>query len=125
MSAFQLPRLGSVVWASLEDANGFRKRLPAVVVTATPDITLGKTVRLAAVTTRLPDPLPDDHVLLPWDPSGKARSGLRRKCAAVASWLMDVMVDDLQVAGVLPPNVTNDVLATIARLIPDPPSSVP
>lgn len=60
----RLPQLGSVVWASLEDANGFAKLRPAVVVTATDDIDLGKTVRLAAVTTRLPEPLPDDHVLL-------------------------------------------------------------
>lgn len=79
MTPPRLPRLASVVWASIADANGFRKTRPAVVVTATADIATTKALRLAAVTTRLPDPLPDDHVLLPWDPQGTARSGLRRK----------------------------------------------
>ncbi len=38
MTTARLPQLGSVVWAELEDANGFRKLRPAVVVTATADI---------------------------------------------------------------------------------------
>jgi hypothetical protein len=88
-----------------------------VVVTPTADIAPGKSVRIAAVTTRLPDPLPDDHVLLPWDAQGTARSGLRRKCAAVASWLIEASVDDLQVAGLLPPVIVDDLLDKIAKLI--------
>ncbi len=79
-------QLGSVVWAELEDPNGYRKVRPGVVVTPTADINAGKPVRVVAITTRLPNPLPDDYVLLPWDRQGKARSGLRRRCAAVASW---------------------------------------
>ena len=122
MSIVRLPCLGSVVWAAVEDANGFRKTRPAIVVTATSDIALGKTVRVVAVTTRLPDPLPDDHVLLPWHPQGTARSGLRRKSAAVPSWLMEVSVDDLQVVGVLPPHVIDDLLAKVAANIPQPPA---
>jgi hypothetical protein len=35
VTSTRLPQLGSVVWAELEDANGFRKVRPAVVVTAT------------------------------------------------------------------------------------------
>ena len=85
MSPTRLPQLGSIVWAEVEDANGYRKVRPVVVVTPTADIQAGKPVRVVAITTRLPDPLPEDHVLLPWDQQGKARSGLRRRCAAVAS----------------------------------------
>src|SRR5713226_1360039 len=96
MSPTRLPQLGSVVWAELEDANGFRKVRPAVVVTTTADIAAGKPVRLVAITTRLPHPLPDDHVLLPWDRQGKARSGLRRRCAAVARWQVEIPVGDVQ-----------------------------
>ena len=83
MSPSRLPQLGSVVWVELADANGFCKVRPAVVVSATADIAAGQPVRVVAITTRLPTPLPDDHVSLPWDRQGKARSGLRRKCAAV------------------------------------------
>jgi len=60
-------QLGSVVWAELEDPNGYRKVRPGVVVTPTADIHAGKPVRVVAITTRLPNPLPDDYVLLPWD----------------------------------------------------------
>ena len=38
-----------------------------VVVTPTADIDAGGSIRVVAITTRLPNPLPDDHVLLPWD----------------------------------------------------------
>ena len=67
MSSARLPQLGSVVWAELEDANGFRKVRPALVINATADILRGGSVHALAITTRLPNPLPDDYVLLPWD----------------------------------------------------------
>jgi hypothetical protein len=104
-----------VVWAELADANGFRKVRPAVVVSATADIAVERRVRVLAITTRLPDPLPDDHVFLPWDRQGKARSGLRRKCAAVASWLVEIPVSDVQqIVGVVPPDVVKQLLAKVA-----------
>jgi mRNA-degrading endonuclease toxin of MazEF toxin-antitoxin module len=51
-------QFGSVVWAELEDANGYRKARPVVVVTPTADINAGKHVRVVAITTRLPNPCP-------------------------------------------------------------------
>jgi hypothetical protein len=123
VSPTRLPQLGSVVWAELEDANGYRKARPVVVVTPTADITAGKPVHVIAITTRLPDPLPDDHVLLPWDRQGKARSGLRRRCAAVASWQAEIAVGDVhQVVGILPPAVIGELLIKVAGL---PPPSAP
>ncbi len=58
MSPTRRPRLGSVVWAELKDANGYRKVCPVVVVTPTAEITAGKPVRVVAITTRLPEPCP-------------------------------------------------------------------
>ena len=119
MSAARLPQLGSVIWAELEDANGIRKVRPTVVMTATADIAAGKALRVLAITTRLPDPLPDDHVLLPWDRQGKARSGLRRPCAAVTSWRAEIALGDVQqVVGILPPKVIADLLAKVAAAMP-------
>jgi len=74
VTAARLPQLVSVIWAELQDANGIRKVRPTVVVSPTPDIVAGKPVHVLAVTTRLPDPLPDDHDLLPWDRQGAVRS---------------------------------------------------
>jgi mRNA-degrading endonuclease toxin of MazEF toxin-antitoxin module len=117
-----LPELGSVIWAELVDANGFRKVRPGVVVTATADIAAGQPVRVVAITTRLPQPLPDDHVMLPWNRQGTARSGLRRKCAAVASWQVEIPVADVrQVVGILPPATIGELLAKISVILPPPP----
>lgn len=122
MSPTRLPQLGSVIWAELEDAIGFRKVRPAVVVTATADIAAGTPVRVVAITTRLPTPLPDDHVLLPWDRHGKARSGLRRRCAAVANWQAEIPVGEVQqVVGILPSAVIRELLSKIAAALPPPP----
>jgi hypothetical protein len=68
VSPTRQPRLGSVVWAEVEDVNGFVKVRPVAIVTPTAEIAPGKTVRVVAITPRLSSPLPDDHVLLPWDP---------------------------------------------------------
>ena len=114
-------QLGQVIWAELEDANGFRKARPAVVVSPTADIDAGLPVRVVAITTRLPDPLPDDHVLLPWERQGKTRSGLRRRCAAVASWHAEIAVGDVQeVVGILPPAVMGELLGKVATALSRP-----
>jgi hypothetical protein len=111
-----------VVWAELEDANGYRKVRPVAVVTPTAEIDAGRALHVVAITTRLPDPLPDDHVLLPWDREGKARSGLRRRCAAVASWQAEIAAGDVQeVVGVLSPTVIGELLSKAsASLAPRP-----
>lgn len=119
MSPARSPQLGSVVWAEVADANGIRKVRPAVIVSPSADIAAGQPVRVVAVTTRLPTPLPDDHVLLPWDPQGKARSGLRRRSAAVAGWQAVISLADVQqVMGVLPPAVIHELLAKVAATMP-------
>jgi hypothetical protein len=121
LSPASLPQLGSVVWAELEDANGFRKVRPAVVATVTADIVAGGTLRVLAITTRVPSSLPDDHVLLPWDRQGKARSGLRRRCAAVTSWQAEIPVGNVQeVVGILPSAVIEELLAKVEAAIPPP-----
>ena len=114
MSPHRPLRLGSVVWAELKDPNGYRKVRPVVVVSPSADIDAGKPVRVVAITTRLPDPLPDDHVLLPWDRQGKARSGMRRRCAAVANWQAEIPADAvLEVVGILPPQAIGELLTKI------------
>jgi mRNA-degrading endonuclease toxin of MazEF toxin-antitoxin module len=64
VNSSRLPRLGSVAWADLEDANGFSKIRPVVVISPTADIALGKTVRVVAITTRIPLTLPDEYLFV-------------------------------------------------------------
>jgi len=113
-----------VIWAELADPNGFCKVRPAVVETPTAEIAAATSLRIVAITTRLSDPLPADHVLLPWHRDGKTRSGLRRKCAAVTSWLAQIRVDDVrEVVGILPPKAIDELLTRILDDMPPPSTS--
>jgi mRNA-degrading endonuclease toxin of MazEF toxin-antitoxin module len=120
----RLPRLGSVAWAELEDANGIKKIRPVVVITPTAEIATAKTVHVVAITTRLLEPLPNDHVLLPWDRQGKARSGLKRRCAAVASWQAEIPVTQIQEpVGILPPAAIAVLIAKVKASLAEQESS--
>jgi len=61
------PRYGDIVLVSaMIDPQGRNpKDRPAVVVTRDDEIHEDGTLEVAAITTWLPDPLPEDHVLLP------------------------------------------------------------
>ena len=121
MSPTRQPRLGSVVSAKVEDINGFTKVRPVAIETPTAEIAPGMTVRVVAITTRISSPIPDDHVLLPWNRQRKTRSGLRRRCAAVASWQAEISISDVQqVVGILPSAVIGELLAKIADTLPAP-----
>jgi len=62
--------------------------------------------------------------MLPWDPQGRARSGLRRPCAAVATWLAQVPLEDVRdVVGFLRPTVMDELLAKIAAASAVPPAA--
>jgi hypothetical protein len=92
-----------------------------VDVTPTAEIAPGKPVRVVAITTRLPAILPDDHVLLPWDPQGNAQSGLRCRCAAVASWQAEIPVGGVQqVVGILSPTIIGELLAKVSATLTAP-----
>ncbi len=96
-------QLGHIVWAAIADARGYRKMRPAVIVTPSDRIRSAELLEVVAVTSRVPEPLPPDHVLLPWHAQRHPRTGLNRKCAAVCTWVARIHPSDIQdVAGVLP-----------------------
>jgi len=110
-----LPRCGQIVWAEIADANGIRKGRPVVIITPDDQITESSLLEVVAITSRMPNPLPTDHVLLPWQAGGHPRTGLNRKCAAVCSWMGQIAANDIQsVAGSAPATI----LAEIASRLP-------
>lgn len=66
------------------------KDRPRVIVTPSDRIAEGGPVDVVAITSKLPEPLPIDHVRLPWTPRRSARTGLRKPNAAVCSWVVEV-----------------------------------
>jgi mRNA-degrading endonuclease toxin of MazEF toxin-antitoxin module len=120
-------QLGSIVWVEVPDPNGFVKLRPAVVVTSTQQIGAVDRLHVVAITSRLSEPLTDDHVLLPWHAQRHPRTGLNRKCAAVCSWIAEIKRDDVrEVGGIVPGQVMVEILRRIAdKLPPAPPLSEP
>ncbi|MBI3328993.1 MAG: type II toxin-antitoxin system PemK/MazF family toxin [Nitrospinae bacterium] len=115
-------QLGQIVWAEIADANGIRKLRPAIIVTPSDRLTPATPLDVVAVTSRLPEPLPNDHVLLPWHARGHPRTGLNRRCAAVCTWVTRISHDDVrEVAGVVPGAVMLDILSKVKAILSAPP----
>jgi hypothetical protein len=114
-------RFGQIVWAEVADANGIRKARPVILLTPDERITPSEPLEVVAITSRLPQPLSDDHVLLPWHPRGHPRTGLTCKCAAVCTWLARILPSDIQnVAGLVPGPLMLTILSKIVALQPPP-----
>ena len=118
-------QFGRIVWVDMADANGIRKLRPAVVVTPNARITPAGLLDVIAVTSRLSEPLPPDHVLLPWQARGHPRTGLNRRCAAVCTWVARIRHEDIQeVAGVVPGAVMIEIVSKVTAML-SPPSVPP
>jgi mRNA-degrading endonuclease toxin of MazEF toxin-antitoxin module len=116
-------KTGRIVWAEIADANGIRKLRPAVIVTPTEGLTEAGPFDVVAVTSRLADPLPDDHVLLPWDAKGHPRTKLNRRCAAVCTWMTQIVEGDIQdLAGFVPTAVMTAILTKVEAALAPPPT---
>ncbi len=114
-------QLGSIVWAEIADANGFRKLRPAVVVTPSDRIADAHALHVVAITSRLIDPLPSDHVLLPWHAQGHPRTGLNRRCAAVCTWISQIQIADVKESGgFVPGGVMIEILRRVAEQLNPP-----
>jgi mRNA-degrading endonuclease toxin of MazEF toxin-antitoxin module len=118
-------QFGRIVWAEIVDANGIPKLRPGVIVTPTDRITPGVLLDVIAVTSRVPEPLPQDHVLLPWHAQRHPRTGLTRKCAAVCTWVVRIRHTAIrEVAGIVPGTVMLEILSKVTALL-SPPSAPP
>jgi mRNA-degrading endonuclease toxin of MazEF toxin-antitoxin module len=110
--------LGRIIWADLPSSDGTStKRRPAVIVTFTEEITADDpSFLVVAATTKFTEPLPDDHVLLPWHRHGKVRTQLRQPTAAVCTWLFELRESDIQkYGGIVPPDVMLEIAKIVAR----------
>jgi mRNA-degrading endonuclease toxin of MazEF toxin-antitoxin module len=107
---------GRIVWAEVADANGFRKLRPGVIVTAMAKIAQADVLDIVAVTSRIPDPLPDDYVELPWHPARHPITGLNRRCAAVCHWISTIAPADIHdFAGTLPGKCLSQIMRKIEK----------
>jgi mRNA-degrading endonuclease toxin of MazEF toxin-antitoxin module len=114
-----VPKLaqGQIVLVDVPDPQGRNRKIrPVIVVTPSDEIVANELVVAVAITGTLPKKLPADHVLLPYHNDGHPRTGLRRRCAAVCSWLIEFHPEDVkEVKGVTPKKELAEILDKISR----------
>lgn len=88
-------RRGRIIWAEVRDPRGHLKLRPGIIMTPTDEIRADEPLIVMAITTTFPEPAPDDHVELPWFPRGHPVTKLRRRSAAVVTWLDGVNVENV------------------------------
>jgi hypothetical protein len=79
----------------VRDRRGVAKERPVIILTATAEIRPDDPLAVMAVTSTFPDPPPADHIPLPWHPAGRVLTKLRKRSAAVLSWISEVEHEDV------------------------------
>jgi mRNA-degrading endonuclease toxin of MazEF toxin-antitoxin module len=82
---------GQIIRTEVADPAGRNpKSRPLVVLTGDAETPAGAPLIAVAISSTIPKPVPDHYVLLPWHRAGHRQTGLKKKCAAVCSWLVKV-----------------------------------
>jgi hypothetical protein len=107
-------RRGRIVWAVIRDRNGVPKERPLIILTATDDITPDAPIEVMAITTTFTDPPPPNHEPLPWHPQGRVVTRLRKRSAAVLTWVGAVQPNEIiQFHGDVPPGLMTSILSRL------------
>lgn len=106
------PEQGRIIFATVLDPQGRnRKTRPAVIISETKQIQTDGRIACVAITSSLPDKIPEDCVLLPFHPAGKVRTGLQKRSAAVCSWLFDTSEDEIEkYIGIVPSELMKEII---------------
>lgn len=110
---------GRIVRVKVPDRNGFVKDAPrpAIVLSAAEDAAGEVELVVVAVSSTLPDVLPDDQIELPWHPQGHPWTGFRRRCAAICRWLLRIPASAVVERGkVLRAKSLHAIVAAVDRL---------
>jgi mRNA-degrading endonuclease toxin of MazEF toxin-antitoxin module len=87
---------GRIVYVELLDPQGRnKKRRPAIILTASEEITPEGEVTVVAISSQLDQAPADAQVELPWHAQRHPRTGLSERCAAVCSWVLTVPVQSI------------------------------
>ncbi|MEA2709002.1 MAG: mRNA interferase MazF [Phycisphaerales bacterium] len=88
-------RYGRIVFAWIEDRNGYGKLRPAAILTSDEEIPDAEKLVVAAITTTFADPPPPFCVPIPWHPRGHPVTHLNQRSAVVTNWLAMLATDNV------------------------------
>jgi mRNA-degrading endonuclease toxin of MazEF toxin-antitoxin module len=114
------PEQGRIVAVEAADPQGRNvKRRPAVIVSRNSEILSGAKISCVAITTAFPDQPSEECIPLPFSPGGKARTGLKKRSAALCSWLFQITEKEItKYLGVTPPDELQKILAYLDKHSP-------
>jgi mRNA-degrading endonuclease toxin of MazEF toxin-antitoxin module len=111
------PKQGHIVWATVCSPQGTYKKRPLVIISPTDEILLDREIVAVAVTTTFAHPAPPDHVELPWFRAGHPATGLKRRSAAVCTWLVNFQPSDIiSIMGFVPTRYLMQILDRVSEL---------
>jgi hypothetical protein len=94
---------GQIVLANVSDGHGNTKVRPIVIVTPTDEIVAEQPIRAVCISTQIEDPVPPEHIELPWSNPRHPRTGLNKRNVAKCNWLVTVSASDvIEVRGFVP-----------------------
>jgi mRNA-degrading endonuclease toxin of MazEF toxin-antitoxin module len=91
------PEQGCIIEVQIRDPNQQNVKVrPAVIVSETTEIEAEHRILCVAITGTFPTKLPDDCVLLPYHRQGHPRTGLKKRCVAMCTWLFEIEEADIR-----------------------------
>ena len=98
------PEQGRIVLVTVPDPQKRNvKTRPAVIISETEQIERDGRIMCVAITSSIPDEIPNDCVLLPFHPTGKVRTGLKKRSMAMCSWFFEIEENEIEkYIGVVP-----------------------
>lgn len=111
------PEQGRIILVEVVDPQDRNaKTRPAVIVSRNDEIQSEGLIACVAVTIAVPDAVPEDCILLPFQPAGKSRTGLRQRSAAMCSWLFEISEDKIiKFLGVTPPTELEKIISWLEK----------
>lgn len=105
---------GRIIWTPIADHDG-RNRYPRSVVILTPDEEIGDADELFGVvasnTAALMNPRPPYCVELPFHPTGRVGTKLKKPTVAVCAWVVGVRKPEIEdLGGIVPPRIVQQIL---------------
>jgi mRNA-degrading endonuclease toxin of MazEF toxin-antitoxin module len=113
------PERGRIIWAEILDQQGRNPKLrPAVILTSRDEIVAGEPIVVAVASTQLHLAKSEDKVELPWTHQGHPRTHLKKRCAVVCSWTVEIKASDIQeCSGMVPEDKITAILTRVAELM--------
>lgn len=108
---------GQVVQVAVPDPRGQNKKLrPVVILTDTSELSDSTEFVVAAISTKLTDPLPPDWIEVPFSPGGHGKTGLSERSVVKCRWLRRVSPSDVvSVLGHLNPKIMKSIMEIVRQ----------